>query len=465
MSSFALTTVAGIGLGIAQSLIFFYGTRNWFPHYGTGPTAIPFPGVFNIFVLGAILVALLLRSTSLPSRGATGQLKMPRSITPQHSVARTLAFAGLGVVGMLTLSSAWRLGLTNTVVGVAICLSVVLLTGFVGQVSVAQLSIAGVAAFVMAKVALNWGLTFPLGPIIGILCAAAFSLVVAMPALRIRGVNLAIVSLAIVEVVQNFVFALATKGGTQEGVSIGPPRFFGLKFGPLDKTGFQPLGDRVSGLLPNPFFGVFCIIVVALVALLVYRVRRSSIGLRFLAVRSNERVSSTTGFSVVRTKLLAFGLSALVAGIGGALSAYRFGAVTTDYFSDIQALLFFAFAYMGGLGSVGGALAAGMFVTGGIGSVITAEWLKISTNYLDLLGGIGLILTVVLNPDGVVGKLIEQWEASARRLRGSRRRTGDPATSVVEPTTNDDRDLVEVSDRTADTGVVPMTSHPSPETP
>src|SRR5262249_3564956 len=159
-----------------------------------------------------------------------------------------------------------------------------------------QLSIAGVAAFVMAKVALNWGLTFPLGPIIGVLCAAAFSLIVAMPALRIRGVNLAIVTLAIVEVVQNFVFALATKGGTQAGVNVAPPRFFGLKFGPLDKTSFQPLGDRVSGLLPNPFFGVFCIIVVALLALLVYRIRRSSIGLRFLAVRSNERVSSTTGF-------------------------------------------------------------------------------------------------------------------------------------------------------------------------
>jgi branched-chain amino acid transport system permease protein len=463
MSSFALTTVAGIGIGIVQSLIFFYGTRTWFPHYGKGPTAIPFPGVFDIFVLGVILLALLLRSTSLPSRGATGQLKMPRSVTPRHSLARTLAFAGLAVVGMLTLSSAWRLGLTNTVVGVAICLSVVLLTGFVGQVSVAQLSIAGVAAFVMAKVALNWGLTFPLGPIIGVLCAAAFSLVVAMPALRIRGVNLAIVTLAIVEVVQNFVFALATKGGTQAGVNVAAPRFFGLKFGPLDKTSFQPLGDRVGGLLPNPFFGVFCIVVVALVALLVYRIRRSSIGLRFLAVRSNERVSSTTGFSVVRTKLLAFGLSAVIAGIGGALSAYRFGAVTTDYFTDIQALLFFAFAYMGGLGSVGGAIAAGMFVTGGIGSVVTTEWLKISTTYLDLLGGIGLILTVVLNPDGVAGKIIEQWEAAADRLRGVRGPRSEGATAIAQPAGNEPSQVAELAAQTVDGQAVPMTSQPSRE--
>ena len=314
MASFGITAAAGIGLGIVQSLLAFYAERSWYPKYGSGLTAIPFPGLYDLFVLLVILLTLMLRGGALPTRGSTAQLRLPRSVTPRHSVPRTLVGVAIVCVAMLTLPSAWRLSLTNSVIGVVIALSMVILTGFVGQVSVAQLSIAGIAAFVMAKVALNWGLGFPLAPLVGIVCAAIFSLVCALPALRVRGVSLAIVTLAIVEAVQNFVFALATKGGSQDGVNVGPPRFFGLRFGPLDKTAFRPIGDAVSGKLPNPFFGVFCIVITALVVLLTYRIRRSPTGFRLLAVRSNERASETAGVSVVRTKLLAFVVSACVAG-------------------------------------------------------------------------------------------------------------------------------------------------------
>lgn len=430
MSSFAVAAAAGLGLGVAQALVTFYGTRSWYPKYGRGDLAIPYPGVFELLVLAVILLTLTLRSRALPTRGSPSRLRLPRSVTPRHSVPRTVVGAGAALVAMLTLSSAWRLALTNSVIGVVIALSVVILTGFVAQVSVAQLSIAGVAAFVMAKVASSWGLGFPIGPMLAILAAAVFSMICALPALRIRGVNLAIVTLAIVEVVQNFVFKLATNGGNQAGLSVAPPRFFGLKFGPLDPTKFHPIGDRVAGDLPNPFFGVFCIVVAALVVLFTYRIRRSSTGLRFLAVRSNESASATSGVSTVRTKLLAFFLSALVAGVAGVLSAYRFGSVTPEYFGDIQSLTFFAFAYLGGLGGVSGAVAAGLFVPGGVGALMSSEWFGIPVQYVTLFGGIGLILTVVLNPDGVGPTFVAQNLALWNRYFGRARRTR-PASAVV----------------------------------
>ena len=407
MSSFGIATISGLALGVAQALVSFYGTRSWYPKYGHGDAATPYPGIFQFIVLAVILLTLLLRSRPLPMRGAPSRLRLPRSVRPRHALPRTAVMSVMAIAAMLTLPSAWRLGLTNSVIGVMIALSVVILTGFVAQVSVAQLSIAGVAAFVMAKIAFNWGLAFPIGPIIAIAVATAFSLLLALPALRIRGVNLAIVTLAIVEFVQNFVFQLATKGGSVSGVNVAAPRLFGLKFGPDDPTKFRVIGDSSAGQLPNPFFGVFCIIVAALVVLLVYWIRRSGVGLRFLAVRSNESASATSGVNTVRTKLLAFALSSLVAGIAGVVSAYRFGSVTPDYFGDVQSLTFFAFAYLGGLGGVSGAVAAGLFAPGGIGVLMGSEWFGIPIQFTTLVGGIGLVLTVVLNPDGIGPRLVD----------------------------------------------------------
>jgi branched-chain amino acid transport system permease protein len=460
MSSFAITAVAGFGFGIVQALLAYYGQQPWFPVYGTGPSAIPFPGIFDIFVLVVILLTLMLRSGALPSRGAIGALRLPKSVTPRHFIPRTTVGTAIALIAMLTLPSDWRLGLTNSAIGMLLALSVVILTGFAGQVSVAQLSIAGVAGFVMAKIAVNWGLAFPVGPIIGVICAAAFSFACSIPALRIRGVNLAIVTLAIVEVIQNFVFQIATDGGASGGVSVAPPRFLGLKFGPLDRTGFRPLGDAVAGLVPSPFFGVFCLIVVAVVVLLTYWMRRSRTGLRLLAVRSDERASATSGISVMWTKVFAFVASALVAGVAGVLSAYRFGTVTPDYFGDSQALLFFAFAYMGGIGGVGGAVWAGALMPGGLGVIAGQQWFGVPPQFTTLFGGVGLVLTVVLNPDGIAPPTIEGverlWGLVRRRRPGTAGRDLDSGGAGQSP--EPDRDVTAVPGARAGGETVPAAS-------
>jgi branched-chain amino acid transport system permease protein len=248
----------------------------------------------------------------------------------------------------------------------------------------------------------------------GAIVAAAFGLITAIPALRVRGVNLAVVTLAAAVAIENFVFRNPSWSGGLSGAKVGPPRFAGLKFGPNDVS---HVGD---GKLPDPFFGVFCLVVVVLLALMIVNVRRSTTGRQLLAVRSNERAAAAAGVSVAGTKLLAFGLAAFVAGIGGGLSGYRFGSVTPNTFGSIASLTFLAFAYLGGISSVTGAVLGGFIVAGGISFTALQHWFHVDQKYTLLLGGLGLIITAILNPEGIAGAFRETSLALKRLVRGDR---------------------------------------------
>jgi branched-chain amino acid transport system permease protein len=140
-----------------------------------------------------------------------------------------------------------------------------------------------------------------------------------------------------------------------------------------------------------------------------------------LAVRANERAAAAAGVSVKQTKIVAFAVSAFVAGIAGALSGYRFGSVTPDYFGIFQSLSFLAFAYMGGISSVTGAVVGGVLVTNGIMFTVLQKWIGVSPTYSILIGGLGLILTVVANPEGIAGtwrQLAVRWRAREERAAG-----------------------------------------------
>ena len=124
-----------------------------------------------------------------------------------------------------------------------------------------------------------------------------------------------------------------------------------------------------------------------------------------LATRSNERAAAAAGVNVSGTKMLAFAVSAFIAGVGGAVSAYRFGSVTPDKFSYIQSLTFFAFAYLGGIASVYGAISGGMLVAGGIVFTFLDKVLGVPQEFTLILGGLGLIISSILNPEGIAGGL------------------------------------------------------------
>jgi branched-chain amino acid transport system permease protein len=428
-SSFGLTTAAAFAIAWSQGWLRFIETKHWFPQTSQGP----FPGVVEALPFLVIVAALFLRGRALPERGTLSSGRLPFAPRPNHLVARTILPTAACVLGLFTLSSDWRLAITNSLIGMVICLSLVVLTGFVGQISLAQMTLAGAAGFTLSKLVTSAHVPFPLGPLIGAVVAAGFGLLTAIPALRVRGVNLAVVTLAAAVAIENFVFRNPSWSGGLNGANVGPPRFAGLKFGPNDVSS---VGD---GKLPNPFFGVFCLVVVVLLALMIVNVRRSTTGRQLLAVRSNERAAAAAGVSVAGTKLLAFGLAAFVAGIGGALSGYRFGSVTPNTFGSLASLTFLAFAYLGGISSVSGAVLGGFIVAGGITFTAFQHWFHIDPKYTLLLGGLGLIITSILNPQGIAGALRETGLVLRRLAR--RRHLG---LEVDEPSPAPTTETVEV---------------------
>jgi branched-chain amino acid transport system permease protein len=404
-TAFGVTTAAALGIAMVQNLVQFLTTKPWFPHTHLGPI----PGVREAVPFLVIVIALLVRGSSLPVRGALAPPRLPAVPRPRGVLPKTIAMSALCLAGMLLLGPEWRLALTNTLVAIVICLSLVVLTGFVGQISLAQMALAGISGFTLAKLSSSYGVPFPLGPLLGALVAAGFGLLAAIPALRVRGVNLAVVTLAAGVAIENLVFRNPAWSGGENGAAVAPPHFLGMRFGPDDPGAFSLIGYHGDGKLPDPWFGVFCLIVVVALALAVTNLRRSATGRRMLAVRSNERAAAGIGVSVAGTKMLAFGVSAFIAGIGGALSGYRFGSVSPEFFGSLASLTFLAFAYLGGITSVTGAVMGGIIVSGGIYFTALQRWFSISPSYTLLVGGLGLILTAVLNPEGMFGAMRDIW--------------------------------------------------------
>jgi len=411
-SSFGITTLTAFLLGMQAPIIQTLGVRaDWYPRAGV--SAIP--GIETVIPLLIIIIVLFTRGNALPGRGAieSGRLPLAPVATRRSLTITGPVLAALALISILFwLTPAYRDGLTNSLIGIVVCLSVVVVTGYVGQISLAPMTFAGIAAFAVAQMSLDWGWPFP----IPILAAAAVAMVVgvlvALPALRIRGVNLAIVTLAVALAADRALFANEdVNGGLQRAVVDTPDLIRQTKTATWTVLGFLTAGD---GKQPNPMTAVFCLIFAVALCYLVANLRRSNTGRHFLSVRSNERAAASSGVNVAGTKTLAFAVAAFIAGVAGAILAYRSGSAVQQRFNYQQSLAFFTFAYLGGLSRVSGAVAGGMIVGGGLVFTFLQNALNFPQEFTLLLGGLGLILTAILNPEGIAGGLADARE----RLRG-----------------------------------------------
>ena len=122
-----------------------------------------------------------------------------------------------------------------------------------------------------------------------------------------------------------------------------------------------------------------------------------------LAVRSNERAAAAAGINVRNTKLAGFGIAAFIAGMAGALYAYNFGSVSYSRFGALAALGLIAFAYFGGITMVSGAVIAGIGATEGLFPHAFDQWFGLSGTWALLVGGFALIITLLVNPEGIAG--------------------------------------------------------------
>jgi len=405
LTSFTIACACGLAIGMAESLIEYASTKSWFPT----SQSVAWPGVKEFLVFVLIVAAMFLRGASLPTRGELVEQRLPDVPRPKHAVTLAIPSTVLCALALAVLPFDFRQALTNSLIGIVMALSLVVITGFVGQISVVQLALAGVAGFTVSHLAVDHGIGFPLAPLLGIVAAVFLGLVTAVSALRVRGVALAVVTLAAAVAVYNFGFVNPTWGGGATGSPVPDPDIFGINLGP--SASFRGL----DGNLPSPVFGWVALAATVVLSLLVILLRRGTLGRRMLAVRSNERAAAAAAIDVRNVKLIAFGISALIAGVAGTLYAYNFGSVSADRFSVPLALSLIAFAYAGGITLVSGAVFAGLIAAQGIVPYAMDKWFGLSGNWFLLFGGIVLIVTLIQNPEGVAGSFYRTTQARAAR--------------------------------------------------
>src|SRR5919106_1472498 len=398
LTSFGIACAAGLGIGIINSEIDYLSTMSWFPT----DHGVPLPGVKELLAFLIIVAAMFLRGAALPTRGELIEQRLPEVPRPERLLVPTVTLAVLCAVALVVLPFDFRQALINSMIGTVMALSLVVITGFVGQISVVQLSLAGVAGFTVSHLAVDAGIGFPLAPLAGAAAAVLLGEVTAASALRVRGVSLAVVTLGAAVAISPFGFINQTWGGGASGSPVPEPHLFSLDLGP--KAGFRGL----DGGLPSPVFGWVALAVTVGLCLLVAAIRRGNLGQRMLAVRSNERAAAAAAVDVRNVKLIAFGISSFIAGIAGSLYGYNFGSVSAGRFSAITALGLIAFAYAGGITLVSGAVFAGMISTRGLVPHALDSWFGISGNWFLLVGGLLLIFTLIQHPEGVAGAFVAQ---------------------------------------------------------
>jgi branched-chain amino acid transport system permease protein len=418
-TSFGIACAAGIGLGIIGSLLQYVTSLSWFPTAG----GVAVPGVYELVVFVLIVLFMYLRGARLPSRGELVEQRLPEAPRPRRLAVTAPVVAVVCAVALVVLPFDFREALVNTMIGTLIALSLVVITGFMGQISVVQLTLAGVSGFTISHLAVNAGIAFPIAPLLGAGVALVLGLITAASALRVRGVSLAVVTLAAVVAITNFGFVNTTWGGGQTGSPVPEPRLLGLDLGP--RAGFRGL----DGNLPSPVFGWVVLAVTVALCVLVGLLRRGSLGQRMLAVRSNERAAAAVAIDPRVVKFIAFGISSVIAGLAGALYAYNFSSVSADRFDPFTALSLIAFAYAGGITLISGAVFAGLISTQALFPYALDKWLGINGNWFLLFGGAILIVTLIQNPEGVAGAFYRRTHRRAAVRRES------PSPAVTEPPT------------------------------
>jgi branched-chain amino acid transport system permease protein len=282
---------------------------------------------------------------------------------------------------------------TALVAFVVIGMSLVVLTGWAGQISFGQMALAGIGAAVSATLTVRWHVDLSLTLLGGGLAGGVAAFLVGLPALRLRGLYLAVTT---------FALALATEYWLLND------RFFG--WFPKAEKGFRrdPLFGRFSVDTPTRFYG-YAVLVLAVVFLALRGVRRSRTGRVIIAIRENERAAQSFSVSVVRAKLTAFVISGVVAGIGGALLAQANTGFSISSFTTGESFSVFISAVIGGLGSLGGAFLGALYLRGTRWFITDQAWQLLST-------GFGVLLVLLILPGGLGSLWVKLRDVVVRLL-------------------------------------------------
>lgn len=389
-----LTFLGAALLGLLDS----YGFR-YLPDRGAlAPYFSSFRPAIPVLVLFVVLIVL--PTARLRTSAGRRRLSAPR---PSWTGALGLAAAvvGLAIVLAAGLSDADALRASKAVGFGLIALSLVPLVGWAGQLCLCQMSFAAIGAVCMGHLGEGGN---PWALLAGAVVAGAVGVLVALPAARLTGIELALATAAFAVILDRWIFALPD-------IDAGPITLttFDRDAVPIDRLALPFVGPLTTkGLL------VTLAVAFALLHLLLVAVRRSRAGDLLLALRESPAACATLGMSPAAARLAVFGFSAALAAVGGGLYAGTLGSVTPSTFDLFQSLPLLLTTVAGGVASTGGALFTA--VTLGSIPVLAATFASIAGLLGILPGTMGI--TLGRNPDGVTAELRERTSTLQRSVPG-----------------------------------------------
>lgn len=250
-------------------------------------------------------------------------------------------------------------------------------TGWTGQINFGQAAFYGLGAYATA-IATKSGLPWIVTPLLSVAIVLAASVILGLPTLRLRTYYLAMTTIGFGEIVRLIiVYWEPVTGGTS-----------GLRAIP----GISVFGVGPHGQIQHYYL---LIAMLALAALITARIRRSALGRAMIATKDSEIAAEQSGIDTTRTKLLAFMIGAVYAGLAGCLYASSIRFVSPDSFSGVQAVLFMTMLIVGGMGSIAGCIVGALTLT------ILPEALRFLGQWYLVLYGLGVIVVIVLLPGGL----------------------------------------------------------------
>jgi branched-chain amino acid transport system permease protein len=292
-----------------------------------------------------------------------------------------LILAGLVAIPLL-LRTDQIIKATAVAVFAIIGLSLVVLTGWAGQISLGQMSFVAIGAAVAGKCTLNWNVDMSLALIAGGAAGGVAAFIVGLPALRLRGLYLAVTTL---------IFALAVTSWFLNA------RFFGWI--PTERLERPPLFGRISIDSPTRYYA-YVIVVLGLTFVALRGIRHSRPGRAIVALRENEQAAQAYSISPVPVKLTAFTLSGSVAGVAGGLFVHLAQSFDLSSYGVTESINVFTASVVGGLGALFGGVLGAVFLRGSQWFITSPEWRLLSS-------AIGVLIVLLILPGGLAGLVIK----------------------------------------------------------
>ena len=390
LERFPTIAVAALALGVIDQAMTFQPNNH--------------PAYNDVMLFVVVLLGLLLTSRASGARaGSEAQTwqaarevrPIPRELAhlPEIRIGRWVGIvAVVAFVGTLPLwLSSSRLGLVTVIVIFAIvALSLVVLTGWAGQVSLGQMAFAGIGAGVGGAMTAVHGLDLFLAIVVGGIAGAVVAVIVGYPAIRRRGLTLAVSTLAFALLTWSYLLNTEFMGRWLPSGRIETPQFL---WGAVDLD------------TPTRYY-LLCLAVLGLALAAVRGLRASRTGRVLIAIRENDRAVRSYGVAAVRTTLAGFAISGFLAAVAGVLLVHQQHGLDVTMFAPAESLQAFSMVVIGGLGSISGAILGAVYVRGA-NWLLPAEWQFLAT-------GAGLLLVLLMLPGGLGSAIADVRDGALR---------------------------------------------------